>query len=70
MTPTDIRQARATLGLTQARAAALFGVDHRTWVKWEGAEREMPQPAQRLLILVSEYSDIRERLEAMLRIDD
>jgi len=65
MSPSTIRELRACLGLTQARAAALFGVDHRTWVKWEGAERSMPGPAQRLLLLIARYPDSREHLESL-----
>ncbi len=38
MTPSAIRAAREHLGLTQGRAAYLFGVQRRTWCRWEAGE--------------------------------
>ena len=54
MTPTEIRAARAALGLTQGQLARLIGVDGRTWRRWECDERQMPEPVRRLLLLAVE----------------
>ena len=66
MSPALIRELRGSLGLTQAGAAMLFGVDHRTWVKWEGAERSMPGPAQRLLVLIARDPAVFEALRELV----
>ena len=49
MTPTDFRAALARLGLTQAGAARLLGVDERTARRWARGERQVPEPVRRLL---------------------
>lgn len=43
-TPSHIRAARESLGLSQTAAGALCWAKLRTWQSWEGGEREM-QPA-------------------------
>lgn len=45
MTPFEIRLLRARLGLSQTEAAALCGVQDRTWRRWEAGDRT-PGPAQ------------------------
>jgi len=42
-TPEEVRHWRETAGLTQREAAALAGVDLRTWQRWEYGERRVPQ---------------------------
>ena len=41
-TPTEIRAARASSGLTQTAAGALIGAKLRTWQDWESGARNMP----------------------------
>jgi DNA-binding transcriptional regulator YiaG len=48
----DIRAWRTRLYLTQGQVASLIGVDERTWRRWELAERAMPIPVARLLVLI------------------
>ena len=44
VTPTTLRAIRTTLGLTQAEAALLVGVQTRSWRHWEGGRRQIPEP--------------------------
>ena len=58
MTPTQLRDTLARLGLTQTGAARLLGVDERTMRRWCAEEgtpqhRRMPEPAARLLRLLA-----------------
>ncbi len=62
MTTTDLRETLARLGLSQTGAARLLGVDARTMRRWLAGEREMPQPAIRLLDLLEHVPGTRERL--------
>lgn len=41
MTKDQIKAARASLGLTQPKAAALIDVPLRSWQSWEYGQREM-----------------------------
>jgi len=52
MTAAEIRQLREELGLSQAHAAKMLGVNDRTWRRWELSESEMPAPAVRLLLVM------------------
>jgi DNA-binding transcriptional regulator YiaG len=63
MTPADLRAALARLGLTQAGAAHLLGVDARTMRRWLAGTREMPEPARRLLVML-DLPEVRQRLSA------
>jgi DNA-binding transcriptional regulator YiaG len=49
MTPDEYRFAIGHLGLTQAAAAHLLGVDARTSRRWACGERDIPAPAERFL---------------------
>lgn len=49
MTPHEYRNLLAALGLTQAGAARLLGVDERTSRRWANGERDVPPPAARFL---------------------
>lgn len=44
-TPAKIRTAAKRAKLTGSQAAALCGVHPRTWRKWTGGERKMPEAA-------------------------
>lgn len=52
MTHLEYRTALAALGLSQAGAARLLGVDTRTSARWALAERAVPEPAARMLRLM------------------
>lgn len=49
MTPAQLRDALARLGLSQTGAARLMGVDARTVRYWAAGEREIPAPVEKLL---------------------
>ena len=49
MTADEYRTALKALGLTQAGAARLLGVDERTSRRWARGEREIPGPVVRFL---------------------
>lgn len=40
-TPEEIKQARTSAGLSQARAGQLIGVTWRAWAHWEKGTRKM-----------------------------
>lgn len=52
MTLEEYRAAIAALGLSQVAAARLLGVDPRTSRKWATGERDIPEPAARMLRLM------------------
>ena len=52
MTSTEYREAIAALGLNQAGAAKLLGVDDRTSRRWACDEREVPETVARFLRLM------------------
>ena len=53
--PTEIKEARAKAGLTQAQAGALVGApSKRTWQDWEGGRRNMPPAKWELFLLKTE----------------
>jgi DNA-binding transcriptional regulator YiaG len=45
MTPDELRAIREEIGDTQAQAAARYGVDLRSYKRWELGERAIPGPA-------------------------
>jgi DNA-binding transcriptional regulator YiaG len=50
MTPTDLKDSRRRLGLSQTKFAALCRVESaRTVRRWEKGERDIPGPVVRLL---------------------
>ena len=49
VTQAEFRAALDSLGLTQAGAARVLGVDARTARRWARGEREVPEPVRRLL---------------------
>jgi transcriptional regulator with XRE-family HTH domain len=52
LTAAEYRETIAALGLTQAGAAKLLGVDARTSRRWALGEREVPPPVSRLLLFI------------------
>ena len=63
MTPLTLRHTRRALGLTQAQAALLVGVEARTWRSWEAGVRAIPEPVARLVWLVESMSAVRDALD-------
>lgn len=51
--PPEIRQARESAGLSQAKAAARALVSLRAWIKYESGERNIPAPTWSLFLLRS-----------------
>ncbi len=49
MTPTEFRELRARLGLTQAALAARLGVTDRAVRRYEAGDRAIAEPIARLL---------------------
>ena len=66
MTPAAIRAAREQLGLTQGRAAYLFGVQRRTWCRWEAGEWPIQRAAGVLLQLAVRDPSMLRMLEAAI----
>jgi transcriptional regulator with XRE-family HTH domain len=69
MTPEQIRDARMSLGLTRGRAALLFGVDPRTWRRWETGDREISPSVVKLIALCTTLPAAWEALQAMADTD-
>jgi len=71
VTPTEIHELRERLGLTQAQAARLVGVQGRSWRRWEagrdylGSPCAVPEPVARLLRLAERHPVVRRALEEM-----
>jgi DNA-binding transcriptional regulator YiaG len=49
LSPEAYRALIAALGLSQASAARLLGVDGRTSRRWAAGDRDVPAPAERFL---------------------
>ena len=49
--PSDIRESRLSIGLTQAQAGAIIGATRRTWQDWEAGRRNMPPAKWELFLL-------------------
>ena len=54
MTPAKIKQARQSLGLTQAAMAAKMGIILRKWERWEGGHSPISPEGARLVELFVE----------------
>jgi len=52
MTPTEVRTARATLGMTQRELAAALECSRRTVINWEDGTAAVPGPARVALRLM------------------
>lgn len=56
MTPEKIKQARKSLGLTQAAMAAKIGIILRKWERWEGGHSPISAEGATLLRLLVELN--------------
>ena len=56
MTPAQIKQARQSLGLTQAAMAEKMGIILRKWERWEGGYSPISAEGATLLRLLVELS--------------
>jgi DNA-binding transcriptional regulator YiaG len=65
MTGDQLRRLRFRWDLSQAAAAALIGVDGRTWRRWELGERNIPEPVARLVRLIDRLPAAWIELEKM-----
>lgn len=65
----DLPAIRTALGLTTGRLAALLGVDVRTVQRWIAGERDVPEPAWRLLNLALDLPQAREQLASYCTVD-
>jgi DNA-binding transcriptional regulator YiaG len=63
MTPATLRATLVRLSLTQGAAARLLGVSPRTIRHWLSGDREMPEPAARLLDALGAIPDLRRYLD-------
>lgn len=52
MTPSQLKQARMTLGLTQAAMAKAMGIGTRKWERWEGGHSPISPEGARLVELL------------------
>ena len=67
MTPAQLRASLSTLGLSQARAAALLGVTTDAVSKWANGKRAIPGPVARLVFLMThppQGASVRALLES------
>jgi DNA-binding XRE family transcriptional regulator len=67
VTPDELRQARATLGLTAVEFARVFDVNERTLRSWEygvvhGKPSPIPRPIALLVRLALKYASVRREL--------
>ena len=70
MTPPEITATRERLGLSIGHAAYLIGVGRRTFSRWESGERDMPEPAARLLLTFEAMPAARHLWEQWRRSSD
>ena len=57
MTKEQIKQARQSLGLTQAAMAAKMGIIQRKWERWEGGHSPISAEGETLLRLLVDIGD-------------
>ncbi len=57
MSPAKIKQARQSLGLTQAAMAAKMGIIQRKWERWEGGHSPISAEGATLLRLLVDIGD-------------
>ena len=54
MTPSQLKQARQQLGLTQAAMAKAMGIGTRKWERWEGGHSPISPEGARLVEMLVE----------------
>lgn len=70
MTPTQFKDARERLGLSQAELSLIFGVaTDRTVRRWEAGERDIPGPVIVLMKLILRSAEARQILGLRLHGD-
>lgn len=52
MTPSQLKQARQQLGLTQAGMAKAMGIGTRKWERWEGGHSPISPEGARLVEII------------------
>lgn len=57
MTSSQLKQARQSLGLTQAAMAEKMGIIQRKWERWEGGHSPISAEGETLLRLLVELSE-------------
>ena len=61
MTPSQLKQARQQLGLTQAAMAKAMGIGTRKWERWEGGHGPISPEGARLVELLLKYGAVDSR---------
>lgn len=56
MTPSQLKQARITLGLTQAAMAKAMGIGTRKWERWEGGHSPISPEGARLVEMLMQLN--------------
>lgn len=69
MTNDEFRAAIEHLGLSQVRAAHLFGVDPRTSRRWALGELPVPKPVSLCLRLMLRHGIVVEEIDEMTKED-
>ena len=55
MTPSQLKQARQQLGLTQAAMAKAMGIGTRKWERWEGGHSPISPEGARLVEMILKH---------------
>ena len=55
MTPSQLKQARQQLGLTQAAMAKVMGIGTRKWERWEGGHSPISPEGARLIEMLLKH---------------
>ena len=55
MTPSQLKQARQQLGLTQAAMAKAMGIGTRKWERWEGGHSPISPEGARLVEMLLKH---------------
>lgn len=58
MTPSEIKQARQQLGLTQVAMAKAMGIGTRKWERWEGGHSPISPEGARLVEMLLERESV------------
>ncbi len=55
MTPSQLKQARQSLGLTQAAMAKAMGIGTRKWERWEGGHSPISPEGAKLVEMILKH---------------
>ena len=58
MTPTQLKQARQKLGLTQKKMAEAMGIGTRKWERWEGGHSPISPEGARLAEMLLKHGTV------------